>query len=278
MRRIACGYLCVDVYPEQGHVAIGGECTNFALATAAAGEPIELAARVGDDAIGPVLSRAVDAAGVDCAGVGAARGRTSYSVVAVRGAERSFPDGGLEPYTNHPLTCDELRLGSEPTAVHLDFSSLHLLPEVKTRPNVLTSADYGVKRLLEAEVCADVCFVSLDAEGDPDALARRLERLSSDAVLVVTQGPAGSVAYQGGRRRHQPAPRTRVVDSTGAGDAYQAGFMHEYACSRDVGGSLERGTAWGAAACGHLGANRVRLELEPGLAAQWLAFVKQRLA
>lgn len=46
-------------------------------------------------------------------------------------------------------------------------------------------------------------------------------------LFVITRSEKGSVIVQGGERIDQPAERVqRVVDSTGAGDAYSAGFLY----------------------------------------------------
>jgi sugar/nucleoside kinase (ribokinase family) len=44
-------------------------------------------------------------------------------------------------------------------------------------------------------------------------------------IAVLTRGPLGSVIFRGGERVDVPASPTEVVDTTGAGDAYAAGFM-----------------------------------------------------
>jgi fructoselysine 6-kinase len=72
-----------------------------------------------------------------------------------------------------------------------------------------------------------------------EQLARRLGRL-----LVVTLGAGGSVALGGAARVMCAAqPLARVVDSTGAGDAFLAGFLWSYAGDRDVARALRRGSA-----------------------------------
>lgn len=83
-----------------------------------------------------------------------------------------------------------------------------------------------------------------------ERLARRLERL-----LVVTLGAHGSLALGGAERLACPAvPVERVVDTTGAGDAFTAGFVCAYAHDRDVAGALARASAVASATLGHLGA------------------------
>jgi sugar/nucleoside kinase (ribokinase family) len=80
------------------------------------------------------------------------------------------------------------------------------------------------------------------------ALVDELERLARRhrLLLVVTLGPEGSLALGSSRRVSCPAVQVpRVVDTTGAGDTFAAGFLAEYCASGNVEGSLARG-AWEA--------------------------------
>jgi fructoselysine 6-kinase len=82
-----------------------------------------------------------------------------------------------------------------------------------------------------------------------ELLARRLERL-----LVVTLGAHGSIALGRAERLACPAvPVERVVDTTGAGDAFTAGFVCAYARDRDVAGALARASVVASGTLGRLG-------------------------
>jgi fructoselysine 6-kinase len=75
----------------------------------------------------------------------------------------------------------------------------------------------------------------------------------SHRLFVVTLGADGSLALSRQPRIARPAqPVADVLDTTGAGDAFTAGFLCEYAHSRDVARSLERGTEVAAATLRHL--------------------------
>jgi sugar/nucleoside kinase (ribokinase family) len=53
-------------------------------------------------------------------------------------------------------------------------------------------------------------------------------------VLVVTQGAAGALVFQGNKTYHFPAWPVREVDATGAGDVFAAAFLVKYAETRDI--------------------------------------------
>ena len=74
-------------------------------------------------------------------------------------------------------------------------------------------------------------------------------------TLVVTRGAAGSVAVEADRRADVPAaPVDKVVDTTGAGDLFAAGFLAARCRGRDLKGCLEAGALAAAEIISHFGA------------------------
>lgn len=278
MRRIACGYLCVDIYPQHDLLAIGGEATNFALRSIAAGERVDLVVKHGEDHVGEALRALMLSQGIPAEGVLQEPVDTAYCVVLTEGVDRKFPIASKGPYVTHPLRVEDLHLAPEdPASVHLDFASIHLLAPLLERSNVLVSADFRRSWFEYYPHLAHVTFVSLAADDDPEALARKVEAKGFEGVLVMTKGPEGSFAWSHGELHHVAAPVIEVVDSTGAGDAYQAGFMREYVRSQDVRASMASGTEWGATACGHLGASAPDLAVDGAIRLEMLDFARRCL-
>jgi sugar/nucleoside kinase (ribokinase family) len=74
--------------------------------------------------------------------------------------------------------------------------------------------------------CDETEARSLTAENDLDNAARCLLAAGPETV-VIKQGSAGATVYRQGWRHHQPAiVLGEVVDTIGAGDAYDAGFLY----------------------------------------------------
>jgi|GEM_PF-5804172 len=81
--------------------------------------------------------------------------------------------------------------------------------------------------------------------------------------LVRTRGARGVIVHSPGLEPVEiPATPTLVVDSTGAGDAFAAGFLDGLLDGAQVVDAARRGVDWGARACRHLGA-RGWLDREP---------------
>ena len=75
------------------------------------------------------------------------------------------------------------------------------------------------------------------------------------STLVVTRGPEGAVAVEKGQRIEAPAaPVDKVVDTTGAGDLFAAGFLAARCRGRDLQACLETGATAAAEVISHFGA------------------------
>jgi sulfofructose kinase len=65
----------------------------------------------------------------------------------------------------------------------------------------------------------------ITGEPDPERALRKLRRLN-DGLLVMTRGEQGAVALDGDIFHVAPAFNVKVVDGTGAGDVFRAGFIY----------------------------------------------------
>ena len=117
-------------------------------------------------------------------------------------------------------------------------------------------------RKLIADGLIDILFANeseLAALANEEDFETALERIAAQVpTLVVTRGADGACAVQGGSRASVPAePIERVVDTTGAGDLFAAGFLHGQAQGRDLKTSLKLGALCAAEIISHVGARPV---------------------
>ena len=96
-------------------------------------------------------------------------------------------------------------------------------------------------------------LASLTGEDDFEAgLAQLAPKVP---LLVVTCGEHGAVALSGGARHQVDAePIERVVDTTGAGDLFAAGFLAGHVRGRPLGECLTMGAIAAAEVISHFGA------------------------
>jgi sugar/nucleoside kinase (ribokinase family) len=74
-------------------------------------------------------------------------------------------------------------------------------------------------------------------------------------TLVITRGGEGAIAVEGGNRIEIPAARVeRIIDTTGAGDLFAAGFLAARCRERDLSECLRAGSIAAAEVISHFGA------------------------
>jgi alpha-galactosidase len=88
------------------------------------------------------------------------------------------------------------------------------------------------------------------AEEPEAALAALADRIET---VVVKLGPEGAIARRGDEGARARAPAVEVVDSTGAGDSFAAGFLRGLADGEPLGRSLRLGLACGSLSTRSLG-------------------------
>jgi sugar/nucleoside kinase (ribokinase family) len=96
---------------------------------------------------------------------------------------------------------------------------------------------------------ADVVFLSTAALADPELTMRQIVERGRAEVVVATAGADGAYLLADDEVTHLPAvaPRTPVVDSNGAGDAFASGFLF----GRLTGEETPRCALYGAVAGAH---------------------------
>jgi len=235
----------------------GGAAANAGLTLAALGSPSLVTGCVGHDALGRFLLDELARAGIH-PGVAVVSGaRTGVSVgFEAPGRDRSF-------FTSlGSLASFDVSLVPE-AALERRFVLLcgyNLLPRMRgdaARQLLRRAHDNGATTLFDAgwdlddwpeparrEVAdllplVDVFLpnddeaTALTGEEDPLASARALQGISGGWV-VVKRGAAGCVAAgPDGAELTAPAPPVDVTDTTGAGDAFNAGLLH--ALARNLG-------------------------------------------
>ena len=106
--------------------------------------------------------------------------------------------------------------------------------------------------LIDVLFANDAELMSLVETDDLEAAIAALQ--DKVPLLVVTLGPDGAMAIERGERTVVKAePVTQVVDTTGAGDLFAAGFLHGQVTERGLEESLRLGAICAAECIGHLG-------------------------
>ena len=141
----------------------------------------------------------------------------------------------------------------------------HLLKEIISRKykgivgiDFMNLSDYGYETTIVEKYIKnlDIGFFGLNYNQKPliDKLANIAEKCNK--LLVITLAGQGSIAFEGKNKYNQNAMKvSKVVDTTGAGDAYMSAFLAKYLESKSIQKSLYAGSAYAAKIIQKYGAN-----------------------
>ncbi|MEO8678351.1 MAG: carbohydrate kinase family protein [Vicinamibacterales bacterium] len=167
--------------------------------------------------------------------------------------------GTQHPGTQHPGT-QHLHLCFYP---HNCGQWARIVEKLRKR-GITTSWDFGWNEpltndrgLIDLIDSLDFLFVNeLEARlytGEAELSAALDHWRARQAIVIVKLGENGSLWLAPGRDVHAPAPRVKVVDTTGAGDAFNAGFLYAWMHGQPPAKCLALGNKVGAASTRHAG-------------------------
>ena len=261
----------------------GGSAANTASALARLGVGCRFVGTVGDDTYGRFAVAALVDAGVDTSGVESTERAPTVMVIVV-----VPPDGERLIYVWPPTGGAHADLSVETAESSIrDAEWLHVsglcLRVSPAREAVLAAMgrarhlgipvsfdvnlrlenwgwDDGFRAVVDRAVeRSDVVLGAavdeicpLGGHADPVDAARALA--GDDRLVIARLGPDGAVACSRDQTVRQPGFAVDVVDTVGAGDAFNAGFITARHRGADVSGALRWGNAVAALAIGHPGA------------------------
>jgi ribokinase len=261
---------------ERAVMSPGGSAANTASALAALSVDVGLIACVGQDPLGEMALERLQAAGVDTSQVQ----RTSdaptglmFIPVTPDGERTIFGVRGANAHLRpEPLNLDYIRSAR---LLHLSGYALLTSPQrdaaltalrtarqadipISLDPGVCTAAEQrgalldvlpGVTMLMPGEYEARL----LTGRTEPEAALR--EFLARSVTLVAMKlGARGALLADGDESLRLPAFRVHAVDSTGAGDAFNAGMLFGWLRGLSLGASGVLASALGALTAAREGA------------------------
>src|SRR5579864_9320508 len=249
--------------------AAGGKGANQAVAAARLGASVTLVGRVGYDAFGRDLKRSLRDAHVNTRWVLGCQRPTGAALIFVDEAGQNSI--AVAPGANNELLPDEIParvveradvvvaplevpLASIDEAFRLARHAgvrtvLNAAPAQAVAPALLRHAD--------VVICNEVELATLvggSVAASREAEAARELRAFADQVVIVTLGERGALAVCPEGVLQQPAFEVGVVDTTGAGDAFVAGFVVGRWFEAGVAEALRFGCAGGGLATTRRGA------------------------
>jgi sugar/nucleoside kinase (ribokinase family) len=260
------------------HISLhaGGCAVNTGSALAKLGFKTSLLGAVGVDGFASYLEKELSARGLNLKGLKRVpKASTSASMVIVNPkGERAFlHDVGANARVSERHIDWKLLKKHR----HLHIGGSFLMPKLDGKPlarvlkkaralKISTSLDTVYNPALNWARILKPCLPQLDyfmpsyeearqisGKKDPSDMASAFQRLGAGVVLI-KMGAKGSFVHDGQAGLRVPAPRIKVVDSTGAGDAFCAGFLAGRMKGWSLIQSAQLGNVLGASCCLGVGA------------------------
>ena len=232
---------------EQILVKNGGDCLNTAIDLAKLGNKIGFIGKVGDDSFGDFLLKTIKSFDIDFRGLKIEAGASTSSCIAIISAkgERVFLyHGGTNDEfqyddidTNLIDECKIVHVGGTFLLPKFDGSGTAKLFQLAQSKNKLTSMDVTSDTTGSWLSIIKPCLRYLDlfmpslkeakaitGKDKPEEIADFLQNEGVETI-VVKLGKEGCYVKGKDKGFYFPAYEVQVVDTTGAGDSFVAGFL-----------------------------------------------------
>jgi sugar/nucleoside kinase (ribokinase family) len=268
---------------EEIRITAAGSAGGTALTLAKLGAEVTSAGAIGSDAFGDVLVRLLEHGGVDPSLlVRRTDVQTSATVLPIRpngerpalhviGANATYgpddaPWDAIAAATHLHLGAPEF-MGGEAAARILSFAREH---GVVTSADILAPGEQAAQIVdwiapafehLDYLLPNDEQVLALSGAGDLEAGARALLDRGIGCVAA-TAGADGAVVVSAEGSQRVPAFSVEVVDTTGCGDAFSAGFLRGRSLDRSLRDSAVLGCATAGLVAQGLGSDHGDFDLE----------------
>jgi len=246
-------------------VTLGSSSAIFTHNLASLGNKVAFSSSVGSDSFGEICLQSLASCGADLRGVRRLPGQlTGVTVILPSGARRYIL---TYPGTMASMSYADLDLAHALNARHLHLSSyfLHrtlrphiarLFHEAK-KAGLTTSLDTNddPENLWAADLLEVLNFVDVllpnEREACQIAHTENLEeavKILSERVptVVIKRGRQGAIATRGGEMFRTAPLQVALVDPIGAGDSFDAGFIHQFIRGRGIEQCLQFANVSGA--------------------------------
>lgn len=269
-RVLGMGNACLDTvleleaWPPAGEKAAlrgpalystGGQVAGAMVGCVRLGLAARMLLRTGDDAAGARIRGDLASAGVDLSFARIVAGATS--AMATIGVDRK----GERTVLWHTPAAMAVE-AAEITPAMLEETSVVFF-DGRDGPACMRAARLARERGIPVAADVDCLYPHspallawVDHLVVPGALAEEVRRMAAPhATVVATRGAGGAIGWEaGGQGRESPAFPVTVVDSTGAGDAFHAGYLYGMVQGWPLAEKMRFANACGAWACTAWGA------------------------
>ena len=267
-------------FPEMGKeklakgmlLTMGSASAIFATNIAHLGMKVGFIGKLGSDYLGKIVTDTLAERGVDCSGIQVMPDeKTGITVVLTYPEDYAMMTymGAMETFNLDDVDFDYVKRGA-----HLHFSSYYLQPGMRYACAELfkkakdlgmtTSFDPGPdpEEKYEADILDVLRHVDVFLPNESEAMSiahkdnveDALEFLSEyTSTTVITCGSQGALAHSKGQTVKTKVFKVKPIDTTGAGDSFNCGFLLSWLKGADLKEALVTGSACGAIATTRVG-------------------------
>ena len=254
--------MCADYFEESGRIVPGGEALNFAAAASKyPSAKVSIIGAIGDDPCGKNILDVLNARNIDKTCLHIVKdGKTACNrIFLTKDGDRFFKDNSWDGGVDNEFVLSEQDTAkladSDIVYTHYWCPNFPRIRELKKQLGFRLAVDFDVIRDLDLleRTAVDTDFFFISGEESILPFFRGLSEKYS-GLFNITLAEKGSVTYQNGKEyRVNAVPVSKVVDTTGCGDSYHAGFICAYAENGDIINAMQEGSRIAAETLSHIG-------------------------
>jgi sugar/nucleoside kinase (ribokinase family) len=257
-----------EILAESLDVTLGSSSAIFASNLSSLGSRVAFLGKIGKDEFALTVLNSLQSKGVDTSNIIQSDTlKTGATLVLNFDQDRAMV---TYPGAMEDLRIKDISFENIATARHLHFSSIFLQPGIRNDVPVLfkKAKSFGLTTSIDPQwdpaekwevdlpellPYVDVFlpnmseFLALTRTKTIEAGISEIMQFAHKLTVVVKDGANGAYGWNGSELIHQPALlNDEVVDCIGAGDSFNAGFIHKFTQGASLKQCLEYGTITGA--------------------------------
>ena len=257
-----------EILAESLDVTLGSSSAIFASNLSSLGSRVAFLGKIGKDEFALTVLNSLQSKGVDTSNIIQSDTlKTGATLVLNFDQDRAMV---TYPGAMEDLRIKDISFENIATARHLHFSSIFLQPGIRNDVPVLfkKAKSFGLTTSIDPQwdpaekwevdlpellPHVDVFlpnmseFLALTRTKTIEAGISEIMQFAPKLTVVVKDGSNGAYGWNGSELIHQPALlNDEVVDCIGAGDSFNAGFIHKFTQGASLKQCLEYGTITGA--------------------------------
>ncbi|MBQ2677029.1 MAG: carbohydrate kinase [Clostridia bacterium] len=262
IKLVALPVLCADVFDGTNEIRPGGEALNFSVHAAEFSEfDVTLLGVIGDDDYGKCIMSSIANKNINTKYVRVDKTHpTAHNTTYLtEKGDRYYKEDSWTGDVLENIVLDDaetkLICESDVVFIHFGASCFDQVLELRKKHKFKLAVDFDVNRDFDKmeQYAPYVDFFMIS--GKPE-LAVYFKAYSNqyDGLFNMSFGEIGSVTYHKGTEYRVTAKKVdNIIDTTGCGDSYHAGFVCSYMLSKDINAAMLTGSQIAANTLSHYG-------------------------